>query len=237
MIFIKKDFIISLSIHDDYTLDKSLIYRITRISIPAMLENVCTSTANIVISASIASLGTKIIATNTVYLTTESIAFMPGFAFAAASTTFVGQALGAGKLDAADKYLKLCVKISMVVMVFAGAGLYFFGEYVAALFTNDDEVVVIAAQCLRIVAFLEPGQTGAVVFAGGLRGAGDTIWAMIITAAGMWLVRALVGGIIVIRILGFGLPEAVMCMLAESYIRLILFYLRYRTGKWKYAVR
>ena len=237
MIFFKKDFVISLSIHDSYKLDWGLMKQIVRISIPAMLERICMSVANIVVSSSIASLGTIVVAANTVYITTESIAFMPGFAFASAATTFVGQALGAGKPDQAERYLKSCVVLSVIVMIFAGAGLFFFGKYVAALFTIDNEVIAIANRCLQIVAFLEPAQTGAAVIAGGLRGAGDTMWTMLITAAGTWILRAGVGAILCIRILHLGLPEAVFCMLVESYIRFFMFYLRYRTGKWKYVLK
>ena len=75
------------------------------------------------------------------------------------------------------------------------------------------------------------------VFAGGLRGAGDTLWPMIITASGMWFFRALLGAIICIQILGYGLPAAVTCMVIDSYVRIILSYLRVRTGKWKTAVK
>ena len=64
-----------------------------------------------------------------------------------------------------------------------------------------------------------------------------TMTPMIIITIGMWSIRAFGGGILCIRILGYGLPEAVICMLIESYIRLGMFYLRYRTGKWKYIIK
>ena len=71
------------------------------------------------------------------------------------------------------------------------------------------------------------------VFAGGLRGAGDTFWPMLITAFGMWFFRALLGAVICIRVLHLSLPAAVWCMVADSYVRFTLFWLRVRTGKWK----
>ena len=222
---------------DSFRPDLLLLRQILRISFPAMLERLCMSTAQVVIAASIASMGTVAVAANTVYVTVESIAFMPGFAFATAATTLVGQALGAKRPDLAQRLAHTCVLTSFVAMTLAGTGLFFLGPQVARFFTPDAAVIALASQCLQIVAFLQPGQTGAMVFAGALRGAGDTLWPMIIIAAGTWVIRAFAGGIVCIRILGLGLPAAVTCMAVESYVRCLLMYLRFRTGKWKTAIR
>ncbi len=132
------------------------------------------------------------------------------------------------KPELADRYMKVCVLASMAVMTVAGALLFFFGKHVVKLFSNDMEVIALATQCLQIAAILQPAQTGAMVYAGGLRGAGDTLWPMIITASGMWFFRALLGAIVCIQILGYGLPAAVTCMVIDSYVRIVLFYLRVR---------
>jgi putative MATE family efflux protein len=237
LLYLKKNTPMHISLRDSYRLDLKLTWQILRISFPAMLERLCMSGANVVISRAIATLGTVTVAANTVYITAESIAFMPGFAFAAASTTLVGQSLGAQKPALADRYLRTTVLSSMTVMTIAGLGLFFFGKYVVQMFSPDPGVIVLASQCLRIAAILQPAQTGSMVFAGGMRGAGDTLWPMIITATGMWLFRALLGATVFITILGYGLPAAVWCMVVDSYIRLVMFFLRYRTGKWKNYAR
>ena len=225
-----------ISLRQSYKVDWLLTRQIFHISFPAIMERLCMSGAQIVITASIASLGTITIAANTVYLTAESIAYMPGFAFATAVTTLVGQALGAEKPKLAEKYAYTCLFSSMVVMVFAGAILFFFAGPLVNIFTPDQQVIALASQCLCIVAFLEPPQSGAQVLAGALRGAGDTLWPLIITIAGMWGIRA-IGAVICIRFLGMGLPAACTCMLIESFLRLLLFWLRFRTGKWKHAIQ
>lgn len=236
LLFVKKDSPMHISIHDDFHIDMAVMKKIFKISFPAMLERICMSGSGVVISRSIAGLGTVAIAANTVYVTTESISFMPGFAFASACTTLVGQAVGAGKKELAERYMRTCVILSIAVMFVAGAALFFFGRYVLVLFSQDQEVLALANRCLRIAALLQPGQTGATVYAGGLRGAGDTLWAMIITTASQWVFRAILGGIICVRILGYGLPAAVTCMLIESYIRFVLFYIRVHKGNWKEGI-
>ncbi|MBQ6551677.1 MAG: MATE family efflux transporter [Lachnospiraceae bacterium] len=233
LLFIRKSSPMHISFRDDWRPDFGILARIFKISIPAMVERVCMSGAGVVISKSIATLGTTTIAANTVYTTAESIGFMPGFAFAAASTTLVGQSIGADKKDLAERYMKSCVATSVIFMTFVGVLLFVFGKYVVRIFSPDPAVIELATECLRIAAILQPAQTGAMVFAGGLRGAGDTFWPMVITAFSMWLFRAFLGAIICIRVLHFGLPAVVICMAVESYIRFGLFWLRVRTNKWK----
>ena len=229
--FRKGDYRIPL--RGNWKIDWVLTKQIFRISLPAMLERIFMSSAGIITSRTIASLGTVNVAANSLCLTAESISFMPAFAFQTAVTTLVGQSLGAEKPELAERYMRTCVRASIVVMTVAGLGLFFFGRYVVVLFSQDEGVIALASQCLRIAALLQPAQTGAMVYAGGLRGAGDTLWPMIITASCMWFFRALIGAIVFIRILGNQLPAAVCWMVVDSYVRILLFYLRVRTGKWK----
>jgi len=147
----------------------------------------------------------------------------------------VGQSLGAGKPKLAEKFAYTCLAASVIIMCVAGLGLYIFAEPLVRIFTPDAAVIALAVQCLRTVAFLEPPQSGAQVFAGALRGAGDTMWAMIITMIGMWGIRA-AGAFVCLRLLRMDLPAACMCMVVESFVRMLLFWLRFRTGRWKYAI-
>jgi len=104
------------------------------------------------------------------------------------------------------------------------------------LFTPDEEAIAIAKKCLRIVAFIQPIQTVTWIFAGALRGAGDTKWPMYITAGCTWGIRAL-GAFLCIRVFNMGLPEAVVCMCIDIAFRCVFMYLRFRTGKWKTAIQ
>lgn len=234
MLFKKKD-PTQISIHESFRPDRPLIGRVINLSIPAMAERICMSLAQIVISRCINSLGTIVIAANTVYVTAESISFMPGFAFATAATTLVGQALGAGKPDLAVKYTRLTNLIGGTILTFAGAGLYIFAKPLVHIFTQDEQAIAIAVDCLHIVAFLQPIQVFAWIFAGALRGAGDTKWPFYITAVCNWIIRA-GGAYLCIRVLGKGLQEAVFCMFLDGTARAIWTAIRFRQGKWKTAL-
>jgi Na+-driven multidrug efflux pump len=113
--------------------------------------------------------------------------------------------------------------------------LYIFAENILGFFTPDAEVILIATACLHIVAFLQPIQVVGWVFSGALKGAGDTKWTFYITAASTWVIRTL-GAFLCIRYFGLGLREAVMCMFAESTVRTILLFIRFKRGQWKTLV-
>lgn len=224
-----------ISLRESFKPDMALIRRVVNLSIPAMLERVCMSSAGIVVTRAIASLGTVAVAANAVYLNAESISYMPAFAFATAATTLVGQALGANKSDLAKRYTWSAIKIGCGLMVFAGMGLYFFDEPLVRIITQDAQAVPLAAECLRIAAFVQPIQAGAWIFAGALRGAGDTKWPFYITLVCNWVLRTL-GSALCIHVLHLGLPAAVLCSCLDNTGRCLMTFLRFRRGRWQHAI-
>jgi len=225
-----------ISLKESFLPDKPLIKRVVSLSVPAMLERICMSGSGIVVTKCIASLGTTVFAANAVYVQAESISFMPGFAFATAATTLVGQALGAKKSKMAEKYTWYTIGIGAGVMAAAGVLLYAFAQPLVSIFTQEAGVIPIAARCLRIVAFVQPIQVCAWIFAGALRGAGDTRWPFYITATTNWCIRTL-GAFLCIRVFGMGLPEAVVCMCLDNTVRCVATLIRFKGGKWKNAIR
>lgn len=235
MLFVKKD-PTQISLRDSYKPDMGIIRRVVKLSIPAMLERICMSLSGIVVTKSIATLGTAAVAANAVYSTAESLSFMPAFAFATAATTLVGQSLGAQKPQLAKRYAWNTVGVGVGVMLAAGLGLYFFANPLVRIINSDPAVVTLAERCLRTVAFVQPIQVIAWILAGALRGAGDTKWPFYITALGNWCIRAL-GAMLCIRVFHLGLPEAVICMCVDQAVRTVCMYLRFRTGKWMHAIK
>ena len=234
MLFTKED-PSRISLRDSFRPDGVIIRRVVNLSVPAMLERFCMSFSAILITRCIASLGTVVVAANSVYNTAESVSYMPAFAFATAVTTLVGQALGAKKPELARRYTRCTNCFGAGVMVLAGVLLYTLAEPMVRIITQDPDAVALAAKCLRIVAFIQPVQTVAWIFAGALRGAGDTRWPFYITAACNWGIRT-VGVFLCIRVFHLGLPEAVVCMCADNLARSICMGLRFRAGHWQHAL-
>ena len=66
---------------------------------------------------------------------------------------------------------------------------------------------------------------------GTLRGAGDTKSPFVITLFSMWGVRIL-GSFLLVRVLGKDLPWVCAAMCTDNIVRFVLYYIRYRQGKW-----
>ena len=215
--------------------DKEITRQVFRISFPAMLERICMSSSGIFVTSSIATLGTVSIAANSLFLSAEGLSFMPAFAFQMAITTLVAQSLGAKKPALAKKFLNWTLIIGSVVMAVATVALYVFATPLIRVFTPDQEVIALAAKCLQIVALIQIPQMIAWVFGGLLRGAGDTKIIFYISASTNWGIRTLFS-VLVIRLFHMDLIATVWVMCIEILIRLVLLYLRYRSGKWEHIM-
>ena len=120
-------------------------------------------------------------------------------------------------------------------MAVATVALYVFATPLIRVFTPDQEVIALAAKCLQIVALIQIPQMIAWVFGGLLRGAGDTKIIFYISASTNWGIRTLFS-VLVIRLFHMDLIATVWVMCIEILIRLVLLYLRYRSGKWEHIM-
>lgn len=134
--------------------------------------------------------GTNTITAYTAAGRIDAFAMMPAMNFAQALTPFVGQNLGAGKLDRVKKGLFATLLMTSIVSILFSGIAFLFGENLMAIFNPDEtEVIAIGYDYLVIVAsfyiiFSAMFSIGAV-----FRGAGDTIVPMFITLFSLWIIR------------------------------------------------
>jgi putative MATE family efflux protein len=224
---------IHLSLRESYRPKADLLRRVFRVGVPAALEQLVMRAGQLVFVRLVAGLGTAVLAAHQIALSVEWLAFMPSFGFGMAAATLVGQGIGAGHPDWSEKAAYETRRIGIVVLVVIGTGLFFFGEQVVRLYTQDPEVVAMGAQALRIMALTQPFMAINFIMAGSLRGAGDTRWPLFTTATGIWGVRVLLGYLLAI-LAGLGLAGAWVAMAADHMVRATLLTARFRAGRWKH---
>ncbi len=212
--------------------DWAMIRRVLRIGLPTGAEQVLFRTGNMAYVRILASLGIAAYAANQVAINGWSLSFMPGFGFAIAATTLVGQALGAKDPEAAQQRGYTAYRIGAAIMAAVGLAFVLFPAQIMGFFTDDAEVIALGATPLRVVGLFQPILAASMIFAGGLRGAGDTRWPMIVTAAGIWLVRLPLAYLFALT-LGWGLVGAWGAMAFDFTLRGTLNFLRFRGGRWK----
>ncbi len=209
--------------------DAAQIKRIVNIGLPAGAELLMMRLGMTVYVTTVAALGTKAYAAHQLALQGESLAFMPGFGFAVAATTLVGQGLGARDPARARADAFLARRIALVLMSAMGVMFFFFAGPIIDIFIDDPEVVQLGIWPLRLVAFSQPALATMMVLSGGLRGAGDTRATLVITAAGLWLVRLPLALLLTGPL---GLVGAWIAMGVDLNLRGLGMWLRFRSGRW-----
>jgi putative MATE family efflux protein len=208
--------------------------RILRIGVPAAVTAVLRVTSMMGFTSILSRTAeqTKAVAALPIGMTAESIAFMPGFGYSVAASALVGQALGAGEPERAERYAwaanlqGVAVMGAMGIVFFVGAGWF------ADLFTNDVTVHRLAVSYLRIMAISEPLLAVGMVLTGALQGAGDTMRPTIITAFSFWLFRIPAAWLLAMT-LGYNAAGAWVSMAATTILGGVLTWAVFRAGAWK----
>ena len=223
---------LQISIRESFKLNKNDMQAVAKIGLPAMYERFTMGAASVVIATIVASLGTVAIASNSLSATIESFCFMPGFAFSAASTTLVGQSLGARRPDMADVYVTTSIKIAVTAMLVLSSIMFVFSNQLIVLFTNDPQVITTGGQLVKLLAIIQAPFIVSMIHSGALRGAGDTKGPFYITLVSMWGVRVL-GALLCVKVFGFGIHSVIICMNTDNIVRTVLFRKRFNRGEWK----
>ena len=209
-----------------------ILQDIVHIGLPAAGEQLIMRAGMLMFTRIVTSLGTNVYATHNICMNIQALSFMNGQAFAVSSTSLVGQSLGKKRPDMAQAYSKRCQNIGFVIaMLFAGV-MVIFGKPLVSLYTDVQEIIVLGAQILLMVAVMQPFQASQLILAGSMRGAGDTKAVAYISAFTMLVVRPVIAYILV-KIVGMGLHGAWIAMMCDQGVRTLLVFMRYHSGKWK----
>ena len=216
----------------DYTIQK----RILKVGIPAMIERFVNNGLMIVYNSMVAHLGEIQYAAHYIGVRIESISYMPGLGFSVAATTLVGQNLGRKDIESAEKAAHESAKMGILFMGIMGLIMIAFPKYLAYPFVNPfdphaNEVIELASWYLRIVGISEAPLAVIFVYAGALRGAGDTISPVYITGLNKALFR-LIPTYIMCYVMGTGVIGAWIAMSLETFTSAISFYLKFKTRSW-----
>lgn len=212
--------------------DWPVIRRIVRLSVPAGGEQFLLQMGRLVYTFMLVSLGTVQFAAHQIALQVESISFLPGFGFSVAATTLVGQQLGRRQPDQAARYTRVTAQINVVGMGIMALLFLFFAVPLVRLFTADADVLYWGAWCVRIAALEQPTLALTYVYAGALRGAGDTRWPMFVTGIGVWLVRMPLIFLLVNRVHG-DIYWAWVITALDFAVRSAILWQRFRRGGWR----
>lgn len=213
--------------------DGDLIRRLLRVGVPGGLDQFGVICAHLWFLSFINELGIVPAAAHGVVLRVESLCYLPAVAFHCAAATLAGQYLGARDPQQADSSVRRAVLYGGGMMTAMGVAFFLFSAELPRVFISADQadVAAAAAPLLRIVAFSMPGLAALTIINGGLRGAGDTRWPMMLNLLGLFGVRIPLTWLLT-QVYSFGVEGAWYAILADLTIRGALVALRFRHGGW-----
>ena len=208
--------------------------RILSIGGPAAAQNVSQVLSAMVFTGVLAHSpeGTSAVTALTIGQTSEGIATMPGFGFAAAAETLTGQHLGAEKAEQAERSGWAAWQQGAALMIVMGGVFFVLARPFAHIFTHDPHVVPLTVAYLRITALSEPFLALGLILSGALSGAGDTkapAWAGIVT---LWGVRLPLAWLLIFR-LHLGATGAWWAMTLTTVLDGLVVWWLFKQGGWK----
>jgi putative MATE family efflux protein len=229
---LSRESILTISFRNIVDVNISVIKRILRISLPATLDASLTQMGYLFFIKIVAMLGTVSLAAHQIAIRIEALSFMPGFALGVATTTIVGQSLGANKPDLARLSMRKNCQIALALMGFFAFIFLVFAKPMASIFHPEQDVLALSAYCVMIAAIEQPALAIYIVYAGGLRGAGDTLSPMIVTIVGTLCIHLPVAYLFGI-VLEWGLAGIWFGAALDWIVRAIAVYILFRKGRWR----
>ncbi len=169
--------------------DRQIFRQIVKIGLPTGIQQTMVALGSMAMMGIVNSFGTTVIAAFTVASRLDALIATPIMDFAAALSGFVGQNIGANKIDRVKRGLRSTLKISISFCVVNIAIILIFGHSLMGIFTKSSDVIAIGYQYLLVVSLFYI--IFAVMFSinGLLRGVGAAVVPMYITLLSLWIFR------------------------------------------------
>lgn len=213
--------------------DRDLLKRMLSIAIPNGVESGVFQFVKVALSSVVALFGTYQIAANGIAQSIWNVAALISSSMGPVFITVIGQCMGANDTGQAEYYFRKLMKLTVSISVIWNGLIFLLTPFIIKIFAVSDQTgrLILWLVLIHNVAnglifpFADP-------LGKGLRAAGDAIFTMgisLFTTIGVRLILSILLGI-VLKLGVIGIAFA-MCM--DWLVRGVIFWVRFRQGKWK----
>jgi len=135
----------------EFAFDRGIFKQTLRIGLPTGLQQTFVAVGMLALMRIVNGFGTDVVAAYTAAGRLDSLAIIPSMVFSTALSTFVGQNIGAGKIERVKKGLSRTLLMASAVALGTTALIIVFKTPLMGLFTTDQEVIRIGGEYLTIV--------------------------------------------------------------------------------------
>jgi len=211
--------------------DKAILRNILKLGIPTGIQQTALSLGMMAIQSLVNGYGTAVIAGFNGASKVDSFAIMVILNFGIATSTFVGQNIGANRMDRVYDCTKSTALMASLVSVVIALVLVLLRHPVMSLFDDNMAVMEAGAQYLIYTAPFYFLFAIMQVYVGVMRGAGEAIVPLIITLLTLWVVRIPIAMFLSHQMAS---PAGIWLSTPAGWLIGVLFaYLYYRFGRWQ----
>jgi putative MATE family efflux protein len=212
--------------------DWPVLRTMLRVSFNGMFQYLIATASWVALVRMVALFGSAAVAGYTIAIRLLVFAILPSWGMSNAAATLVGQNLGAGKPERAERSVYWAGSYNMIFLGLVAVVFVSFAELIVQQFTDQPDVSQIAVQCLRLVSYGYVFYAWGMVMEQAFNGAGDTATPTMINLFCYWLFQIPLAYSLAVWG-GFGATGVFLAItIAESSLAVVAL-LAFRRGKWK----
>ena len=193
MLFFKDHSYITFRLRD-FSFSTDIIWDIVKIGLPASLSMVVMAVGQGVFNKILIYFSADTVAAYQVAGRLDMLVFLPIFSIAASLTTLVGMFFGAKEYEALRFTIRYGITSAFFLTVLSSLFIFLFAEIAVGFFTEDELIISISANFLRLFAFVYPLISVGITTGRVLQGLGKGLPVLVIT---------------IVRVLGVSAPLAI----------------------------
>lgn len=211
-----------------------IIGRLIKVSAGGTGQFIIASASWIFLVRIISTFGSAALAGYTIGIRVIIFAIMPAWGMANAAATLVGQNLGAGLPDRAEKSVYRSAFLNMMFLGTITIIFFTLAEQIVSIYTDDPAVLKSGVECLKIVSLGYIFYAYGMVIIQSFNGAGDTVTPTILNVFGFWLFQIPFAYLMAI-ILDYQTTGAYIAIVTAESAMAIAAIIIFRRGKWKHV--
>ena len=213
-------------------LNAQVMLHLLRVSLGGVLQFLIATSAWIVLMRIVAPFGSEAVAGYTIAIRVIIFTILPAWGLGNAAATLVGQNLGAGQPDRAERSVWITVRYNLVFMVGVAIVFIALAPWIIGFFTDNPVIIKHGVDCLRIISYGYGFYAVGMILIQSLNGAGDTDTPTVINFICFWLFQIPLAWWLALP-MGLG-PNGVFIavMVAEALIAVAAWWV-FRGGKWR----